>query len=49
MNNFKDTNFKFNSSTNGAMITVPPSGTPVVVPTGRIFSDGHVELLKGRQ
>ena len=37
------------TSTNGAMITVPPTGTPIVVPVGRFFPDGRVELLPGVQ
>ena len=35
------------TSTNMAMITVPPSGTPVVVPLGgRMLSDGTMNLLE---
>ncbi len=37
------------TSTNMVMITVPPSGTPIVVPGGRLLSNGMVNLTEGAE
>ena len=36
-----------NSNKNMIMITVPPAGPPVVVPTGRLLSNGSIVLNEG--
>jgi hypothetical protein len=37
------------TSTNMAMIIVPPSGTPIVIPGGRLLSNGLVNLTVGAE
>ena len=36
-----------NSNKNMIMITVPPAGPPIVVPTGKVLSNGSILLNKG--